>query len=88
MNKVINGKRYDTDTAKLIAEHENMHDADNFNWHRTGLYLKRTGEFFAYEESGRTYDRIEPLTVDEAKALAEDFLTADEYEAVFGPVPE
>lgn len=66
------------------------------------LYRKRKGEFFLYGEGGPMSkygvaygdnewgygEEIRPLTVDEAKAWAEENLDADEYEAVFGEVEE
>ena len=55
MKQVIKGKRYDTDTAKYIAEtssRENGIGPSNFNFWSETLYQKRTGEFFLFGEGG------------------------------------
>ena len=96
MKKIIDGKRYDTETATLIGEHEHSNRSD-FGWYEEGLYQKRTGEFFLAGRGGpqtkysRSIDQnswsggegIFPLSVAEAKEWAEAHLTADEYESVF-----
>ena len=100
MNKVIKGKRYDTEKAQEIgyctggAEYTN----DLYFWRET-LYQKRTGEFFLYCEgnAGSQYashcgnssgygEQIKPISFDNAKEWGEKNLTADEYEKVFGAV--
>lgn len=97
MNKVINGKRYDTETAKKIGEYANTYDYSNFNFVCEELYIKRTGEFFLYAEGGpmseyAVYDgnnnwssgcKIIPLSIEEAKEWAEKNLDADDYEKYF-----
>lgn len=102
MNKIINGKRYDTDTAKEVASWENMYDAGNFNYCRETLYRKRTGEFFLHCEGGARSpyasfsedgwagwgEVLRPLSYGAACSWAEKNMTGDEYEAVFGEVGE
>ena len=102
MNKIINGKRYDTDKAKEIGSWENMDDAGNFDYICETLYRKRTGELFLHCQGGprtpyATFSAdgwagngevIRPVSYDAAKKWAEEHLTADEYEAVFGEVSE
>ena len=102
MNKIINGKRYDTDTAKEVGCWENMDDVRNFDYLGETLYRKRTGEFFLHCEGGaRTPyasfsadgwagrgEVLRPLSYGEACKWAEAYMTADEYEAVFGEVGE
>lgn len=101
MKKIINGKRYDTATAKKIgdASHSNRTD---FSYWREALYQKKTGEFFLYGEGGPAskYSRsvgqnewaggeeINPLTPAEAQEWAEQYMDADEYEEVFGRAEE
>lgn len=72
MNWVIDGRRYRTDKATLLA-----HDAywNNHNWEQNGrnVFLFRTpnGNFFAQHQSvlpGES-DSIKPLTTDEAVDL-------------------
>lgn len=50
MNKVINGRRYDTQTAKKIGTY--THGADFDTHYSETLYRKTTGEFFLYGEGG------------------------------------
>ena len=101
MKKVINGKRYDTDTAKLVGETHYSNTRD-FNYWKEELYQKRTGEFFIAGEGGpgsRYSERIDqnswsggckitPLTLKGAQQWAEEHLDGDEYEAIFGAVEE
>lgn len=101
MKKIINGKLYDTETAKRVGEWNNG-CYGNFNYCAENLYRKRTGEFFLYGYGGPMSKYAEsagnncwtdgcaitPLTYDAAKQWAEEHLTADEYEAIFGPVME
>jgi len=55
MKKVINGKVYDTDTAKLVARYTDARFGDDFNAVSEKLYHTKKGNFFLY---GRGY--IEP----------------------------
>lgn len=73
MKKIINGKMYDTETAKHIGDRNNCE----------ALYQKKTGEFFLYSESG-----ITPLSFDEAREWAESKLDADVYIEIFGEPEE
>lgn len=101
MKKIINGKKYDTETAKELSSWDNGLPGD-FSYVSETLYRKKTGEYFLaghggarskYAESigqncwsGGT--AITPLTESEAKAWAEDHLDCEEYEAIFGEVEE
>mgnify|MGYP000000169913 FL=1 len=101
MQKIINNKLYDTDTAKLIkmvSEYTfspKPNTADKEIHH--SLYQKTNGEFFLLKEDYRTeyYSKwlyatpiITPLSEDEAKKWAEDNLDVTEYINAFGPVSE
>lgn len=101
MKKIITGKLYDTATAKLVGEWGNGITQSDFRFFEEELYLKKTGEYFLYGKGGpmspycisygdeRTWgEKIVPLTVDEAKAWAEEKLDADEYQAIFGEISE
>ena len=102
MKKIINGRMYDTDTAKNRGSWWNGIGRNDFNHCSETLYSKRTGEFFLQGEGGpmskysdSTGDNswsggeaIIPLSVDAARAWAEDKLTADEYQDIFGEVSE
>ena len=101
MKKVIDGKRYDTGTAKKMGADGYSNRRDFNYWYET-LYRKSTGEFFLYGEGGPASkyaetigqnewsggEKIIPLTIESAKKWAEDHLDADEYEAIFGEVEE
>ena len=96
MNKIINGKRYDTDRASLVGEDSYSNSRDFNHWYEA-LYQKRTGEFFLYGEGGPMSkyaetigqnewsggEKIMPLSVEAAKKWAEEHLTGDEYEKIF-----
>ncbi len=102
MKKIINGKVYDTDTAKLMDIWYNGYQVGDFNSFSEALYLKKTGEFFLHGEGGpmtkyavATGDnswsggqKIIPLTYQAAKEWAEEHLDGDEYEDIFGAVTE
>ena len=102
MRKIINGKMYNTETAKLIATYDSGHFHNDFNYYYEELYLKKTGEFFLSGEGGprtkycevvpgggRAYGSdIIPLTLDEAKEWAEKHMSADYFVEVFGEVEE
>ena len=84
MNKIINGRKYNTATATEIAYFFNMGDT-------TTLYLKKNGEFFLHYEQPNNIGQkewIRPITIGEAKSFAEDNLTGEEYEQIFGEVEE
>lgn len=102
MKKIINNKVYDTDTARAVGSWANMEDAGDLAYLEETLYRKKTGEFFLRGEGGPATRyaratgsnewsggaRIMPLTYDDARAWAEEHLTGEAYEAVFGPVAE
>ena len=51
MKKVIKGRTYDTNTAKLICYSEND-ITNNLFYTYESLYKKRNGEYFLYAEGG------------------------------------
>lgn len=97
MKKIINGKLYDTDTAKRLGYDGG---GDGFSSWSEELYQKRTGEYFLYGEGGaRTRyaehvdgpgggwtggEKIMPLSLDAARQWAEEHLSADDYAEIFG----
>ena len=100
MKKIINGKRYDTETAEEIGFWRTERSVTDFSYCEETLYRKRTGEFFLYGEGGPgspyaneacgmmgAGEAIVPLTEEEAKTWAGQKLNADTYEALF-PVEE
>ena len=52
MKKIIDGRRYDTDTAKKLVNWDNGLPINAFSYTEETLYQKRTGEYFLYGESG------------------------------------
>ena len=101
MKKIINGKKYDTDTAKEAGSYQKGYGRD-LSYYREELYRKKTGEYFLFGEGGPATkyaeaegqnswtggERIMPMTYDEAREWAEKHLEADEYEAIFGEIVE
>ena len=102
MKRIINGKLYNTDTAKEIGVWSNNYNYGDFAYCSETLYRKRTGEFFLYGHSGAMSkyakscgqnswsggEDITPLTEAEAKKWAEKHLDADEYIEIFGEPEE
>lgn len=102
MKKIINGKRYDTETATRLGEYWNGLSRRDFGFMEETLYRKKTGEYFLYGEGGPASrysravgqnswsggERIMPMTIQEAKEWAEKHLDGDEYESIFGEVEE
>ena len=102
MKKIIKGKKYDTDTAKEIGCYSNCGGWSDFNHLEETLYRKRTGEFFLLGKGGPNTkyaervdtncwsggSRIMPMSYEEAANWAEEHMEVDDYEIVFGEVPE
>lgn len=102
MKKVINGKIYDTETAREVGSWSNGLTWRDFGWCGETLYRKRTGEYFLHGEGGPASrysvatgtnswsggERIMPMTYAEASRWAEEHLDGDEYEQIFGAVVE
>ena len=98
MKKTINGKLYDTETAREMGSWSNTWDTRDFHRVAETLYLKRTGEFFLHGEGGpmtkyavslsdnswRGGDQIIPLTAARARQWAEEHLDADDFASIFG----
>lgn len=100
MKKIINGKKYDTETAKCVGDWDNGCCGD-FNFVEERLFRKKTGEFFIHGEGGAASEyaercidgygygeKIIPISEDEAKEWAENHLDGDNYESIFGAVEE
>lgn len=102
--QIINGKMYNTDTAKCVAAWENGKFRNNCWYSGFALYQKKTGEFFidsnregdypsCFGESfnydkEQTFNYIIPISVDEAKLCVERYCTAETYIKLFGDVEE
>ena len=95
MKKIINGKRYDTETATEIGLGESMCGYTDFNWFTERLYRTKAGQFFLAGEGGpmsrwsRSIDQnswssgsgIVLMTASEARDWCEDHMDADEIDA-------
>lgn len=102
MKKIIRGLKYNTETAKEMGWWNNGYSRNDLSYEEEHLYKKRTGEFFIYGFGGPNskYARatglnswtgdsdITPVTYEGAKKWAEEKLSADEYESIFGEVTE
>lgn len=100
MRKIINGKAYDTSTAKFLASRDNGLSPTDFSYTSEELYIKRTGEYFLYGESNANGkyahleygmyaggEKITPLTKEQAMSWVEKY-DNDNYEEIFGKVEE
>lgn len=97
MYKVINGRRYNTETATKVAEWENMDNVTDPHWYKEDLFRKKNGEFFIHGVGGPASkyskatgmnswsgdEKIVPITYDEAKEWAER-LEEKDYDKLFG----
>ena len=101
MNQIINGRKYDTETAKRIGRF-----ADRWHEYFEELYVKSTGEYFLFMPGVNSIieehtDELEqytdltsapvvlyPLSEDAAKEWVSKVMDADTYENLFGEVAE
>jgi len=101
MKKIIEGRTYNTETAKLMGEHTHSNRTD-FAYYHEELYRNNRGTWFLYGEGGpasKYAKRVEqntwsggtaitPLSEDEVREWAEMNLSTDEYEEIFGEQEE
>ena len=90
MEKIINGKRYNTETAALVGCWDNGLKRDDIEWKRETLYKKRGGEFFIFGEGGSTTRyagrvSIIPIDYDQAQTWALRHLDEETYNREFVP---
>ena len=52
MQAIIEGKRYDTEKAELIAEESSTHPVSDFKWWQEKLYRTKNGSWFMEAEGG------------------------------------
>lgn len=102
MKKIIKGKLYNTDTAKLIGGWSNNLGNRDFNFLNESLYLTKSGAYFLYGEGGANTkygesagnnswsggEQIQPMSPLSAREWAEENLTAEEYNNAFGEPEE
>jgi hypothetical protein len=96
MKKIINGRRYYTDTSVECGEYEYGKNGTSEHYSEV-LYRKSTGEFFIHGVGGpaspyaveaeinswKGGEAITPLTDEEARKWAEKHLSADECKKIF-----
>ncbi len=101
MNKIINGAKYDTSTAKELG-HDSFSNPGDFNHWKERLFRTKSGKYFLHGTGGgltkyaKSYDNnswsggeeIITMSREAAQKWAEEHLTADEYEEIFGTVDE
>jgi len=101
MKRVINGKKYNCETARCIGFFESRLSQSDFGYLEEELYLKKTGEYFlAGEGHGLTKYRsscgnssgygygIIPISRKEALEWASYHLDVEEIEDYFGEIEE
>lgn len=102
MKKVIDGRLYNTETAKLLGTWDNGHNPSDFMYEREKLYRTKSGAYFLYGYGGPMSryaeacgnnnwsggSEIQPMSPDAAREWAEKHLTGDEYIEAFGEPEE
>jgi len=101
MRKIINGARYDTDTAKELGKWESLESCQEFTYYEETLYRTKAGKYFIHgsgnaaspyatitEERRCGGERIVPISEENARKWAEKKLDADTYESIFGEISE
>lgn len=87
MKVIINGRKYDTETARLLGKVMNENASIGCPVFDE-LYRKKTGEFFRYLWREFYGSEIVPLTEQEAREWMEDHSSVELYEEIFGEVEE
>lgn len=102
MKQIINGKMYNTDTANFLGSFESGICGD-FNHIEENLYVTKKGAYFIEYSGGALTEYavavsnsncttgssgIKLITESEAKQWAENFLSAERYEEIFGEAEE
>jgi hypothetical protein len=88
MKRIINGKAYNTETARRLGDVEcHYASRSDFGWHDTGVYMTKKGAFFVAGRggpsscwahyNGNTYRSGEGIQVI-SKDNAREYLEADE----------
>lgn len=86
VKKIINGKMYNTETAREVACYSNNVSVTDFSFYIERLYKKKTGEYFLYGRGGAASKysesagqncwtggyRIIPFTINDAKGWMEN----------------
>lgn len=99
MHAIINGLRYNTETATLIGQGGSNTSSSDFRDWSGGLYKTKSGRYFVAGRGGPMTmfahsvgdgysggSKIIPMDAEEALEWAERHLSNDEIEAAFGDV--
>ena len=98
MKKIINGKLYNTETAKKLGDWESDQDYRGLYHEEEVLYRNKAGNYFLYGYGGAgskysqqigvnewsSGESILPLEEEDARKWAEAHLDGNEYEMIFG----
>nr|DAG24005.1 MAG TPA: plasmid partition protein ParG-helix-helix, dimer, DNA binding, CELL [Caudoviricetes sp.] len=97
MKKIIGGSRYNTETAQRLGTHENNCLPNDIYYRGQDLYRTKAGKYFIHNY-GNGFplpdgfwgwgEEITPVSEDDARQWAEEYLDGDAYEAAFGEVTE
>ena len=102
MKKIINGARYDTETAKSLGWWENRPDTRDLYYYSEELFRTKSGKYFLHKEGGAGSavaeqvgsnewgfgEQIVPISEEAAQKWAEEHLSADRYVDAFGEPDE
>ena len=102
MRKIVEGKVYNTMTAEMLAEYFSGHSIGDYHRYEEELYKTKKGAYFIHGKGGAASkyaercpsggynpgEDIRPISEDTAKKWAQDRLSVDEYEEIFGPLEE
>ena len=85
MKKIINNKKYDTDTANAICVQEVFY----YSSEEKARYLRSIDTLYQKDKVlWDMVDKIRPITDESAIAFCQKNMTVDDYEKKFGPVEE
>jgi len=102
MKKVIEGKLYNTETAKFLGSWNNGYYANDLPYCYEALYYTKSGAYFLFgtggpmskysvtrgDNSWSGSDQINAMSPTAAREWAEEHLTADEYSEALGEPEE
>lgn len=101
MHKRINGKSYNTESAKELAVIDSGRLPNDFEYWEETLYVTRAGNFFLHGygngnsrygewhgNTGGSGEKIMPLSTEEAVEWAENGLSGDVVDRIFGKLEE
>lgn len=101
MKKIINHRKYDTETAEEVGFDSSISHGYGFDYWQETLYKKKTGEYFLHGQGGAMSkyavygdncsmagEDIIPMTDEEAFEWCISHLSVDEVEEIFGEIAE